>query len=85
MDERTVEGIERLRLTNLEAQAVEEIARRMGVDAGHALDLWYGSELCGAVERNEYGLQYLDANYLVDELLGGSAELDGVRADRRKG
>ena len=33
------------------------------------LDVWYRSNLSTSVERNEHGLQYLDANYLVDELL----------------
>jgi hypothetical protein len=69
MDERTIEAIEGMRLTHLEAQIVQIIAGRMNLDAASALAVWYGSDLCRSVELNEHGLQYLDANYLVDELL----------------
>lgn len=74
VDERTIEGIEQLRLIHLEAQIIEELASRMGTDAVGALDLWYSSDLCESVERNDYGLQFLDAAYLVDELFGNGSE-----------
>lgn len=76
IDENTINRIEKLRLTHLEAQIVEEIAARTGMDTAHALDLWYGSDLCESVERNDYGLQFLDAGYLADELLRSVAESD---------
>ena len=69
VDERTIEAIEDIRLTHLEAQIVQIIATRMNLDATSALGVWYGSDLCRSVELNEFGLQYLDANYLVDELM----------------
>lgn len=69
VDERTIEAIEDFRLTHLEAQVVQIIATRMGLDAASALGVWYGSDLCRGVELNEFGLQYLDASYLVDELM----------------
>ncbi|MDO4807728.1 MAG: hypothetical protein Q4A07_10820 [Coriobacteriales bacterium] len=69
MDERTIKAIEGMWLTHLEAQVVEIIAGRKGLDANAALGLWYGIDPCRSVELNEFGLQYLDANYLVDELM----------------
>ena len=68
-DERTMGAIEDVRLAHLEAQIVQIIATRMGLDAASALGVWYGSDLCRGVELNEFGLQYLDASYLVDELM----------------
>lgn len=79
MDERTIETIEGMRLTHLEAQIVEIVAGRMGLDAASALDMWYGSDLCRSVELNEFGLQYLDANYLVDELISREGSRSDVR------
>ena len=69
VDERAIAAIEQARLTHLEAQIVDILATREGLDTAAALDLWYRSGLSSGVERNEHGLQYLDANYLVDELL----------------
>jgi hypothetical protein len=66
-DERTIKAIEDVRLTLLEAQIVQIIANRMGLDAAAAFGVWYESDLCHSVELNEFGLQYLDASYLVDE------------------
>ena len=58
-DERTIGAIEDVRLTHLEAQVVQIIATRMGLDAAAALGVWYESDLCRSVELNEFGLQYL--------------------------
>lgn len=69
VDDRTISTIEAMRLTHLEAQILTTLAERTGMNAESALEYWYGSRLCAAVERNEYGLQYLDAGYLVEELL----------------
>ncbi len=69
MDQSEIAVVEQLRLTHLEAQVVDLIVARTGMNAAQALDYWYRSDLSVSVEHNEYGLQYLDANYLVDELL----------------
>ena len=69
IDKRAVDAAARARITHLEAQVVEEIASRTGMDAASSLDFWYKSDLSLAVELNECGLQYLDAGYLVDELM----------------
>lgn len=69
LDENALNAVEDMRLTHLEAQIVDVLAERTGLDAASALDRWYRSALSAHVERNDYGLQFLDANYLVDELL----------------
>ena len=69
MDEHTIAAAEQLRLTHLESQVVDVLVAKTGMSAAQALDCWYRSDLSVSVERNDYGLQYLDANYLVDELL----------------
>ena len=77
-DNDVLAAAERMRLTHLEAQIVDVLAERTGMDAASALDLWYRSDLSSAVERNDYGLQFLDANYLVDELLKQRKEHDAL-------
>lgn len=69
LDQNALAAAERVRLTHLEAQIVDLLAERTGMDAASALGFWYRSDLSAHVERNDYGLQFLDANYLVDELL----------------
>jgi hypothetical protein len=77
-DERTMGAIEDVRLTHLEAQIVQIIATRIGLDAAAALGVWYESDLCRSVELNEFGLQYLDASYLVDELMAREGPRGGA-------
>ena len=74
VNDRTILAMEEMRLTHLEAQVLAILSERTGMDAESALKCWYDSDLCAAVERNEYGLQYLDANYLVEELLRRASE-----------
>lgn len=69
MTERSIEAMEGLRKTNLEAQIVREIAARLGVSADEAMRLYYAHPLAEHIEKNDYGLQFLDASYLVEEVL----------------
>ena len=69
LDERAISAIEGIRKTNLDAQIVQAIAQRTGLSAQEALSIYFGSELAPMIERNEYGMQFLDANYLADEIL----------------
>lgn len=74
LDKKTIAAIEELRRTNLDAQIVEIISQRMGLSARDALDVYYSSELAPLIERNEYGMQFLDAHYLADEILGNGVD-----------
>ena len=64
----TLEKLASIRKTNLEAQMIELIAERRQLSVEDALDLYYSSNLSRMIEANEYGLRYLDANYLAEEL-----------------
>ena len=74
VDKKTIAAIEELRRTNLDAQIVEIISQRMGLSVRDALDVYYSSELAPLIERNEYGMQFLDAHYLADEILGNGVD-----------
>lgn len=76
VDERTISAIEGLRKTNLDAQIVQVISQRAGLNAQDSLNVYYGSELAPVIERNEYGMQFLDANYLADEILRHRADFE---------
>lgn len=67
--EDTIRAIEGVRLSNLESGIVEAIGRRLGLGPAEALQAYYTSEVCGMIERNDNGLQFLDANYLAEEVL----------------
>ena len=67
--EDTIRAIEGIRLANLESEIVEIIGQSRGLNPSEALGAYYTSAVCGMVERNEHGLQYLDARYLADEVI----------------
>ena len=67
--EGTIRAIEGIRLANLESEIVEMIGQSRGLGASEALSAYYTSAVCDMVERNEHGLQYLDARYLADEVI----------------
>lgn len=69
VDEQLIKKLPAIRQTNLEAQIVTLIGERLGVPPAEALRIYYSSELADKIESNLYGLQYLDARYLVDEIL----------------
>lgn len=86
IDERTMQAVEKLRCTNLEAQIVRDIASQTGATPEEALRVYYTSDLAPLIERNECGLQFLDGKYLADEVLQHADEAsneddDLARAD----
>ena len=58
-----------VRKTNLEAQMVAILGERLGASPEASLEVYYSSDLSKMIEENRYGVQFLDANYLVEELL----------------
>ena len=73
--ERTIPQLGTLRKRNLEADVVSMLAKRFNLGATEALDLYYSSELAGQVAKGSYGIQYLDASYLVEDLLENEPRL----------
>lgn len=70
----TLEALPAIRKTNLEAQITTLLAERLGLSVEEALERYYSDPLSGLIENNSYGLQYLDARYLVDEMLVRSSQ-----------
>lgn len=66
--EQTLEALPAVRRANLEAQITTLLAERLDLSVEEALEFYYSSSLSQLIEENTYGLQYLDAAYLVDEL-----------------
>ncbi len=67
--EQTLEALSAARKTNLEAQMITLLAERLGLSAEEALERYYSDPLSCLIENNTCGLQYLDAHYLVDEMM----------------
>lgn len=70
-----LEGLEDVRRESLEADIVAGIARRLNISSADAMRLYFSSKLCGQIEEGAYGIQYLDASYLVDDLFEHEPEL----------
>lgn len=73
--EKAIPQLGELRKQNLETDIVSLLAQKLDVDAQTALDVYYRSELCQQIAENVYGIQNLDAAYLVDDLFENEPEL----------
>jgi hypothetical protein len=67
--------LERLLKESLDSGIVALIAEKKNMDIRNAMDIYYKSKLAGQVDRGEYGMQYLDAAYLVDDLIENEPDL----------
>lgn len=70
-----LEGLEDVRRESLEADIVAGIARRLDISSADAMRIYFSSRLCAQIEEGAYGIQYLDASYLVDDLFEHEPEL----------
>lgn len=57
------------RKIRLEAEIIEELASRLEISPEKAAELFYSSDIAAMVEENSFGTRYLEAAYLVDEML----------------
>lgn len=82
---RALPGLDSLRRRNLETDIVTLLAQRFGLNAAAALDVYYRSRLSRQIAENAYGIQALDAAYLVEDLIENEPELfaDITRLARR--
>lgn len=76
--EKTIAALEESHLERLEADIVNELAKRLGISSAEALGRYYRSRLASQIAEGAHGAQYLSPGYLVDQLL--SEERDGVPA-----
>lgn len=69
VDASTIEGLSSFLKEHLEADIVAEIAVRKGVSANEAMEIYFNSKIATAVEEGAFGMQYLPASYLAEEIL----------------
>ena len=62
-----------VRKVRLEAEIVDELASRLALSPEEAMERYFASDLAKMVEDNEFGVRYLDASYLLDEVSGAAA------------
>ena len=62
-------------LTLLEEDIIKELAITMGLDNRVAMDIYFRSRLCQQINSGEYGIEYMDYKYLVNDLIENEPEL----------
>lgn len=67
--EETLAQLEPLLKEQLEADIISIIAERLEVSPGEAMSVHYRNPLAQQIEEGAWGMQYLDASYLADEVL----------------
>ena len=59
----------------LEEDIISKLAAIKGVGLSDAMDAYYRSRLAKQIDSDEFGIQYLSADYLVDDLIANEPEL----------
>jgi hypothetical protein len=59
----------------LEKEIVSLLAETKQLQIREAMDIYYQSRLSFQIDRGEYGIQYLEARYLVEDLIENESEL----------
>jgi len=76
MTERVEEKqLEILLKESLEKDITSLLSERKGLTIREAMDVYYRSELSRQINKGSYGIQYLNAIYLVDDLLENEKNL----------
>ena len=76
MNEKTDEKIlEAFLKESLEKDIINLLSERINITTRKAMDIFYRSKLSTQIDSGAYGIQYLDAAYLVGDLLANEQEL----------
>lgn len=67
--EATIKQLGPLLEEQLEADIISALAMRLGIPADEAMSLYYRSSLAQQIEEGRWGMQYLGASYLAEEVL----------------
>ena len=59
----------------LDKNLVMKLAERIGINLREAMDIYYRSKLASQINNGSYGIQYLDVNYLADDLIINEPDL----------
>jgi energy-converting hydrogenase A subunit M len=61
--------------THHDEDIIKVLAEKIHIDLRQAMDIYYKSKLARQIDAGEYGIQYLDARYLADDLIENEPEL----------
>lgn len=73
--EKALPQLESVRQQHLESDMVTLLAQRLNVNPSLALGLYYKSDLSRQIACNAFGIRYLDAEVLVEDLLDNESNL----------
>ena len=62
-------------ITFLEEDIIKELAIVKSIDNRVAMEIYYSSRLCEQINSGEYGIEYMDYRYLVNDLIENEPEL----------
>ena len=60
---------------NLENDIINAISEMKGIDLRKAFDIYYSSKLAEQISNDSYGIENMDAKYLVEDLIENESEL----------
>lgn len=60
---------------NLEEEIINVLSVRANISLYEAMDIYYRSDLASLIESGEYGIDNLDAKYLVEDLIENEPDL----------
>jgi hypothetical protein len=69
------EDMVRIYLAHHDEDIIEALAEKLGIDLRQAMHIYYESLLAKQIANGDYGIQFLDAHYLADDLLENESEL----------
>jgi hypothetical protein len=62
-------ALEKVLVEALECDVITSIARKKNIGIRKAMDTYYKSRLADQIDKGLFGIQYLDAEYLADDLI----------------
>lgn len=69
------QDLEEVYRQSLEDEIIENIAKIKHLDLRKAMDIYYHSQLAKQINEGAYGIQYLSANYLANDLIENEPEI----------
>ena len=63
----------------LEEDIISKLAATKGISLSDAMDAYYRSRLAQQIDNGEFGIQYLSADYLVDDLITNEPEIFSMK------
>jgi len=62
-------------ITFLEEDIIKTLAEMKGINNRTAMEKYYKSKLCQQISDGDYGIEYMDYKYLVNDLIENEPEL----------